>query len=329
MNKQIETVSQASLPVDETLCIKRCRYLPDGVSNADISRLPRIALVTGIHGDELEGQFTCYELGRRLSHHPEELTGIVDVYPAINPLGVESIRRGVPGFNLEMNRLFPGNPHGFFLEKVASEVLDSLLGADLVVDLHASNIFLRELPQARINEQNAERLTPLASQLNLDFLWIHPSATVLESTLAHSLNSRGTPCVVVEMGVGMRITKTYGHQLVRGIFNVMRTLGIWNAPDKDAEEITPHETLNSLERKVHFLNARASGIFVPRVEHCAIMEKGEEIGRILDPLEGIVRDHIAAPCSGLVFTLREYPVVYTGSLIARMIEGVEDYQLRV
>lgn len=327
MKKQLETISRASLPVDECLCIKRCRYLPDGVTDAEMGKLPRISLVTGVHGDELEGQFTCYELSRQLALHPEGLTGIVDLYPAINPLGIESIRRGVPGFNLEMNRLFPGNPNGFIVEKVAADVLESLQGSSLVVDIHASNIFLRELPQARISENTAKQLTPLASQLNLDFLWIHPSATVLESTLAHSLNSRGTPCVVVEMGVGMRITRHYGHQLVRGILNVMRTLGIWNIPDAGMD--TPHETLNSLDREVYFLNAKASGIFVPHVEHCAIMEKGEEIGCILDPLEGTVKDRITTPCSGLLFTLREYPVVYTGSLIARMIEGVEDYQLRV
>ncbi|MFT9055412.1 MAG: M14 family metallopeptidase [Ethanoligenens sp.] len=324
MMKKVETVSRTCLPVDETLCIKRCRYQPDGLTEAEIAALPRISLVTGVHGDELEGQFTCYELGRLLSLHPEGLTGVVDIYPAINPLGIESICRGFPGFNLEMNRLFPGNPNGSLVEKVAAEVLDSLLGSNLVVDIHASNIFLRELPQARINENNAEKLTPLASQLNLDFLWIHPSATVLESTLAHSLNTRGTPCIVVEMGVGMRITRDYGLQLVHGIFNVMRTLGIWNIPGAD----TPHETLNSLERQVYFLNSKASGIFVPHVQHCAIMAKGEEIGQILDPLEGVVKDRITAPCNGLVFTLRAYPVVYTGSLIARMIEGVEDYKLR-
>lgn len=326
MIKKVETVSRTCLPVDEMLCIRRCRYLPDNLTGEEIARLPRISLVTGLHGDELEGQFTCYELGRRLSLHPEGLAGVVDIYPALNPLGIESISRGVPGFNVEMNRLFPGNPDGFIVEKVAGEVLESLTGSDLVVDIHASNIFLRELPQARISEDDAQVLTPLASRLNLDFLWIHPSATVLESTLAHSLNTRGTRCIVVEMGVGMRITRTYGYQLVRGIFDVMRALGIWSISDAGMD--APHETLNSLERPVHFLNANASGIFVPRVEHCAIMEKGEEIGRILDPLTCTIKERIAAPCSGLVFTLREYPVVYTGSLIARMIEGVEDYQLR-
>ena len=40
-------------------------------------------------------------------------------------------------------------------------------------------------------------------------MWVHGAATVLEATFAHSLNMIGTPVFVVEMGVGMRVTKEY------------------------------------------------------------------------------------------------------------------------
>lgn len=35
---------------------------------------------------------------------------------------------------------------------------------------------------------------------------------VLKSTFAYSLNHIGTPVLVVEMGVGMRITQSYGNR---------------------------------------------------------------------------------------------------------------------
>ena len=187
----------------------------------------RIAIVTGTHGDELEGQFVCYELLRRLKAEPGYLKGIVDVYPALNPLGIDSITRGIPMFDLDMNRIFPGNAEGPMMESVVYGLMEDLKGADLCVDIHASNIFLMELPQVRINELTAETLVPLGKKINVDFVWVHASATVLESTLAYSLNSIGTPTLVVEMGVGMRITKEYGYQLVEGILNVMKELGVW------------------------------------------------------------------------------------------------------
>ncbi len=95
-------------------------------------------------------------------------------------------------------------------------------GADIAIDIHASNIYLRELPQVRISEETAPALVPLAEQLNVDFVWVHAAATVLESTLAHSLNVLGTHCLVVEMGVGMRLTRSYGEQLADGLLFTLR-----------------------------------------------------------------------------------------------------------
>lgn len=66
----------------------------------------------------------------------------------------------------------------------------------------------------RISEDTAQQLLPWARLLNADFVWIHASATVLEATLAHSLNMIETPTLAVEMGVGMRITRQYTEQLV-------------------------------------------------------------------------------------------------------------------
>lgn len=317
MIKKVEVVSSVQLPVDEVLQIKRCRYTPEYKQNEKSQLLSRICIVTGTHGDELEGQYICYELSRRLNEKPHCLQGIIDIYPALNSLGVDSITRGIPDFDLDMNRIFPGRENGSMVERVAYDIVESLHGADLVIDVHASNIFLREIPQARINENMAENLTPLASLLNLDFLWIHPSATVLESTLSHSLNIKGTPCIVVEMGVGMRITKHYGDQLVDGIFAIMKELKIWSGDVERIMEI--HKPINSLEHQVYFVNSATSGIFLPSINHSMIIKKGDKIGDILDPLEGKVKEQIISPCDGMVFTLREYPVVYAGSLVARLI----------
>lgn len=321
MLKRVETIYEAKLPVDEILRIKRCRYLPKNLKESEIRRLPRLSVVTGIHGDELEGQYTCFQLARILQENPQHLTGVLDIYPAVNTLGIDSITRGFPNFELDMNRIFPGAPDRQMVERLAGVVVDSLAGSDLVLDIHASNIFLRELPQARINENTATRLTGLASLLNLDFLWIHPSTPVLESTLAHSLNSIDTPCIVVEMGVGMRITPQYTDQLVSGILDVMRELGVWNGEKGKEEEVSRRPMLISPDRQVIFINAKTSGIFVPSLGHCGSVQKDQVIGRIIDPLEGLVREELLSPCAGLVFTLREYPLVYTGSLVARIMEG--------
>ncbi|MDO5291786.1 MAG: M14 family metallopeptidase [bacterium] len=311
----IESITSIGLPVDEQLEIKKRRILPKGYPKMTEGRPKRICIVTGIHGDELEGQSVCFDLGRTIIQNMENLDGIVDLYPAINPLGIDSITRGIPGFDLDMNRVFPGDSEGTMTEYIASQIIEDLKDADFCIDIHASNIFLTELPQIRINEKTKEQLVPYARHLNMDFIWIHGAATVLESTLAYSLNSIQVPTLVVEMGVGMRITKEYTKQLVDGILALMKELGMWKGTT-----ITPREPLMAKEEQVQFINAKEAGIFIKKAEIGSNVKQGERLGQIVDPLHLVVVEEIYAPCNGVLFTIREYPVVDEGSLIARILE---------
>lgn len=315
----LKIVAKAALPVGEELKIQKNRLEPsDGVGGG------RISIVTGIHGDELEGQFVCYELNRRILEHPEYLHGIVDIYPALNPLGIDTVTRGIPAFDLDMNRIFPGREDGDMNEYIAAGIIRDLEGSDLCLDIHASNIYLTEIPQIRINELHRERLLPLAQKANVDFIWVHGASTVLEATLAYSLNSRGVDTLVVEMGVGMRITKEYGVQMTDGIFSLMKEIGIWTGPVAEVRKPIVSEAADD----VHFLNAPCSGVFVKDRTHGALLEKGERLGRIVNPLTGELLCEVKAPASGWLFTIREYPMVLEGSLMARILDGKRYAQQR-
>ena len=311
-----EVVSSYEMGTRERLAVVRHRYAPAGldVNAAQASDIPRLCLVTGIHGDELEGQYLCYEVARCIREHPEHLAGVVDIYPAINPLGVGAISRGIPQFDLDMNRIFPGNNAASPYEAMAADVIASLRGATLVVDVHASNIYLREIPQIRVNEIVRERLMPWALASGAEFVWVHADATVLRGTLAYSLNDLDTPTLVLEMGVGMRITQGYGQELADGFMNLMRKAGAWTGP------VAPvRRPIVSTDGQVSFLNAEAAGLFAPQAAHDRQVKKGQVIGRILEPAEGRVLEELRSPVDGLLFTLREYPIVYPGSLIARVL----------
>lgn len=306
----VETIAAVSLAVNEKLKIQK-RRIKNGNSKI------RLSLVTGTHGDELEGQYLAYMLGSYIDENIDLLDGIVDIYPALNPMGIDSITRGIPMFDLDMNRVFPGTKDGTMVEVICSSIVDDILGSDVCIDVHSSNIFLKEIPQIRMSVPTAETLLPYAEMMNVDFVWVHESATVLESTLAHTLNSRGTKTLVVEMGVGMRITKEYCNQLFDGVINLMKNIGIWKG------EVNPvRQPIISVNHEVGFVNSAAAGIFVPCANFGDTVKKDEHIGDVVDPLTSKVVERVKAVCDGMIFTLREYPVVYGGSLLARILEPV-------
>ena len=305
----IEEVVSIELPVHERLVIKKNRLMPVNSTKKD----SRISIVTGTHGDELDGQYVCYEVIKRIKEHPERLKGIVDIYPDVNPLGLDTGSRGIPMFDLDMNRIFPGDTNGAMNEYVAAGIVNDIIGSDLCLDIHSSNLFVKEALQVRLNEENSDKLLPYAKMLNADFVWIYSSITVLDATLAYSLNNMGVPTLVTEMGVGHRINKECCSQLIDGVFNLLVNMGIW-----EDDEIEVKNPIISTEGHVNFLTASETGIFVSDIREMGDIGMGTHIGDIIEPIEGKLIQRIESPTDGIIFTIRENPVVYKGALIARV-----------
>ena len=309
-----ESILIQELPYRERLTVQRTVYRGAGTG-------PRVAITSGIHGDELEGLYVCHRLAAWLDAlaqtAPEDLRGTIELYPGLNPLGLDTLERSVPVFDVDLNRTFPGHAEGLLPQRIADAAMRNLEGAALVIDIHASNIFLREIPQVRISQEFSERLIPIAAEMNLDVIWVHGAVTVLETTLAHSLNSRGVPCLVVEMGVGMRLTPQYTEQLISGILSVCKRLGVIDSRVETGP--LDHRPLLANDDNVHYLNAETSGLFVPSVQHWKTVRRDQLLGNIVSPFQGQVLSEIRSPADGVLFTLREYPLVYEGSLMARVV----------
>ena len=105
-------------------------------------------------------------------------------------------------------------------------------------------------------------------------------------------------------------------QLVEGILNVMHEMGMWSGPVGEVR--TP--MISTGDDDVSFLNAPMSGIFVQKARHGDLLEEGGLVGLIVDPLEGKVLEEVRAPQAGLLFTIREHPVVNEGSLVGRILK---------
>ena len=125
----VETVVSIGLPVDEKMEIKKNRINPETLTGKE----KRICFVTGTHGDELEGQYVCYQMNKIINENKQYLKGIVDIYPALNPLGIDSISRGIPMFDLDMNRIFPGDKEGAMPEYVASKIIEDIKSEEYIL----------------------------------------------------------------------------------------------------------------------------------------------------------------------------------------------------
>lgn len=308
----IETVVTIDLMVEEELRIKKNHLAPDFPKGDE----KRICIVSGIYGDELQGQYICYEVIRRIKLDYGSLSGIVDIYPSVNPMGLDSRSREIPGSDMDMNVLFPGSKSGALGEYTASCVFDDIKGADCCIDLHSSNMYIHEIPQVRINDEYVDELLRYSEFLNTDMVWIHPSTSVLNGSLAYSLNQVGVRTMVIESGVANSINQEYCNKIVDGLFALMSDMGIWKGKSAPAGKCRIIK-----DSDISYINSESSGIFIPEKKVYDMVKKGDELGTIVDVITGSVEEIIKASEAGMICSIRSYPVIEEGSLIARIIGG--------
>ena len=127
---------------------------------------PKIMVVAGTHGNEKAGIKAAEYLKDNL--HIER--GTLIIIPKANILACEeNVRYFFPEINL--NRVYPGNPQGNSVEKLAYEIFSLMKTYDigLLVDLHESVEFYRKNPknygQTVVIDSNDDYLLELSSSL--------------------------------------------------------------------------------------------------------------------------------------------------------------------
>ena len=280
----------------------------------------RVSLLAGLHGDEMEGLYICHKLLQILKNLEEKdasaFKGEINIYPAVNPQALETGTRLWPFFATDINRTFGKTNTDSLPNETSRTLLEDLKSnSDLVIDIHSSNLQLMELPQMRIIKNFEKKLVPLAKLCNVDLIWVHPHAEIFESTLGYNLNQVQIPTLVIETGISLRINKYNCAQIILGILNLLRQSGTL-----DTDELKVKMTLPRLVQPegVTVIQASNAGLFIKQAKVGQIVNEGENIGTLIDPVACQVLEEIYSPCSGLLFTLREHPLTAKGATLARI-----------
>ena len=280
----------------------------------------RVAFVSGLHGNELEGVYICNLLTRHLkkiqSSQPEAFLGEVHIYPAVNPQATANGTRLWPFLSIDLNRQFGISEENSLASRCAEELVTSLKSsADIVIDFHASNLHLKETPQIRITEGFHKKLIPLGVHCNLDLIWVHPPSNMFMSTLGYNLNKSKIPTLVIESGIALRINKNFSNRVFLGIVNFLYQTGVVVANNPPPPIAHPKIVHSSQVISIHSNHA---GLFVAHTDIKKNIKKGEVIGEVIDAANGRTLQEVIAVESGFLFTLREHPLVYPSALLGRI-----------
>jgi len=248
---------------------------------------------------------------------PGDLTGTVIGIPVSNPLAFNTGMRVTPpsvGYeNLNLNRVWPGNPKGLLMERIAAAIWENaIVGTDYIVDLHeGGRAFMARYIHARGTQETdrlvgdeIRRLCSLFGQ-GIPVLGGVRTRSHMMGSLSVQAGLRGIPCIGPELGGGSRIWPEFVEIGVQGVRNIMIGLDMIQGEPVGSglEQITAPES--------SWPKTESGGVMYNRCELGDIVEEGELLG-VLKDTTGNLLEEVRAPYRSVILDTRYIPTVYPG-----------------
>lgn len=281
---------------------------------------PVVALVAGLHGDEINGTFILSRLADFLGsvesgRYPElKLTKRVLIIPAVNVLGINLRTRTWPFDKTDINRMFPGSTIGETTQRIAYAVLEATKRAEIRIDIHTASTDFEEVPQVRLyGSSDEERET--ARLFGLPAVMERSLSPVFTTTMMYSWKVWPGQSFVLRVGQGGTVQLDHCQRVFRAMVAFLGRVGVLEGVQiaSEDEEVSffgkPSAFRVFAEKAGTFVSDRAVGRWV---------RAGQELGYIYDSFGGNVIEKVVSPVAGLLTGIRRHPLLFEGDLIVRV-----------
>ena len=284
------------------------------------SPTPGIALVAGLHGDEINGVFILSRLADFLNSveagkYPElRLRKRVLIIPAVNVLGVNLRTRTWPFDKTDLNRMFPGSTIGETTQRIAYAVLEATKRAEIRVDIHTASTDFEEVPQVRLygpsdEERESARLFGLPAVMERSL------SPVFTTTMMYSWKVWPGQSFVMRVGQAGTVQLEHCQRVFRALVAFLGRTGILDGVEIAAED----EEVCCFNRESAFrVYAEKAGTFVSDRPVGRWVRAGQELGYIYDSIGGSVIEKVVSPVAGLLTGIRRHPLLFEGDLVLRV-----------
>jgi len=266
---------------------------------------PTLCISGGVHGCEYSSIEAVVRTLRQTD--PPKLSGKLLIVPVLNMAGFDA--RGPQGGmstpflnpidNLNLNRIFPGNPDGTMSYQIAAAFMTQVVAkADYYVDCHGGDLN-EELSSyvivAQTGDGEKDRIAKevLARSFDCEFMAISGGGG---GSIESASKMYGKPAIVVEAGGYGRLEEDAVQFIVKGITNIMKKLKMIDG--------TPTPTRSQKVRQRWMVYAKRGGLlYTPPLG--TKVKRGEKVGEVRNVF-GELLETLEAPVDGVV-TFRRSP----------------------
>ncbi len=259
---------------------------------------PVLCLAAGIHGDEING----VEIVRRLVNQlqAEQIAGTVVAVPVVNLSGFQRGTRYLPD-RRDLNRYFPGSRYGSMASRIAHVFFDGVARhCDALIDFHTGSFDRSNLPQVRA-DLRLPAVLELARGLGATVVLHSPGS---KGMLRLAATAAGIPALTFEVGAPARLQVSEIEVTLVAINGLLHHLGvIQGGPSDDVTQPIFYDS--------QWVRANAAGLLIGEVELGQRVQKGQRLGRVIDPIRNTERA-IVSPVFGRVLGMAQNQQVLPG-----------------
>lgn len=272
---------------------------------------PRVAFVAGLHGNELNGVHALNLVASTL--RVARVQGTVRVVPVVNSFGLDQGTKHWPIDDRDINQAFPGDPAGSAVQRIAWALMEGTQ-ADVCVDVHSGSPLVHELAQVRGPLTGRE--VTLARAMQLPMLWRREGDRLEATGLVGAWRQAGRAALHVVGGRGATLDTAASRQLADGLLRLLEHLQVIR-PHTDPGQVL----VDTTRRGVSYHYSSLGGFWVPEVGVGDRVAPGHLLGAVTEVLGGGLVEEVRAERSGVVTTMRTYPVVHARELLVRVAES--------
>lgn len=292
----------------------------EGFEFGNAKGAPACSIVGSTRGDEVQQAYIAANLVRRLVEL-EERGAIANgarilVIPCANPFSMNVASRFWPADGTDVNRLFPGDTAGSPTERLAAALFDAVRSSTYGIQLASFNQPGDFLPHVRVmqaSELSADALA-LAGDFRLPCVVARTPDAFDHGTLNHTWQEFGTRAFSLYSQTTDRIDRRSAAVVEAAVLRFLAAHGLVRGRSDGGTE-----SLRLAEADLADVRTTKAGYLEGRVRPGDVVEKGQELGLVLDALDAHVRETLTAPAAGRAFFCRTKALVQQPMIAYRLV----------
>ena len=293
-------IFQMDAPFRTPIQIRRFRFGQPRVGK-------HLAIVSGMHGNETGGVLAVNQLIQFLQ--TVEVIGCIDIYPVVNPVGIDQSSKLNPLDHRDINRCFPGLANGTISERIAEVIFRATVDCSRVLSVHTGAAHVNDLTQVRCVDSEGD----LFQNVDVPLLW-KKSQLDGRIGLLGQCQQRGQQVLYCTSGSGNSVDLNAVNMQCQVLKSILHELDFitWLNEIEDRPQVFEGSMIEH--------RSTAGGFFHPQVAVGDRVEKGQQLGCVTEINGGEVLETIVAETTGMIASIRVNPVVHHRELLIKMVE---------